>query len=451
MTFKKNIFYSFMAFIFLTGTHAVVAASQQEIDDYKKSWVANALKLQRQIDLDTPFNQAMFLGTHNSENSKSYNIPLVRYVDPNQILSIYEQLELGIRSLEFDVHWTLGKQFEKDILLCHALDNHLGCSVYDRPVIEGLKELQTWLAENPSEIVILYFDRVLDGHEPRLASYLDQYLGRFIYKPSLLRATDQKTCVSLSTQLTKKQILTAGKQLLIVTKHCDGSQPHYEEVDQFPFTWNDYVFAGIGDMPPDSYTLLDTMIDENFLPYPDCNQSTIFSKDPNHLSMWRVFEDRTKLSNAKEETKKILADDMKELLRCRINLPTIDMLTIDDARLPAAVWSWAPDYPIEGQGRCAVYQKNEGIKNRSCEEPASGFACKNAQQFKPLIAKAMWSEGESLCQTFGHDWHFAMPINGYEMVLLKQAMADTSLKTIALAYAMDAHNQWVVTIRNNKE
>src|SRR3990167_11298028 len=89
---------------------------------YASTWIEKALKLQREIDLNAPLNEATFIGTHNSYNSKFYANP-VRYIDPNQLLSITDQLETGIRSLEFDVHWTTNKNLLKDLLLCHAGSN----------------------------------------------------------------------------------------------------------------------------------------------------------------------------------------------------------------------------------------------------------------------------------------------------------------------------------------
>src|SRR5258707_15135322 len=106
--------------------------NSQAVQDFKRSWVAKALMLQRDIDMNVPLNQSTFLATHNSENSISYQIPFVRYIDPNQILSIYDQLEMGIRNIELDVHWYTSINFKKDILLSHALESHLGCSIFDR-------------------------------------------------------------------------------------------------------------------------------------------------------------------------------------------------------------------------------------------------------------------------------------------------------------------------------
>jgi hypothetical protein len=93
----------------------------------KEKWVQEALKLQREIDLYAPLNEATFIGTHNSYNSKSYALRILRYIDPNQLLSINDQLNAGVRSLEFDVHWTRNEYLSKDMLLCHAPASHIGC------------------------------------------------------------------------------------------------------------------------------------------------------------------------------------------------------------------------------------------------------------------------------------------------------------------------------------
>lgn len=429
-------------FLFLLMPFLVYATTQDDIEKFKNSWTAKALKLQRDIDLNAPLNQATFLGTHNSENSASYAIPLVRYVDPNQMLSIYDQLEMGVRSIELDVHWFWGRHGEKDILLCHALDDHLGCSFDDRPVSEGLTEIQNWLAANPNEILILYFDRALDGHEPRLTSYLETYLGSFIFKPSMIRK--DTSCLSLPTTLTKATILNAGKQLLIVTKDCDGSNPAYEEQDQFKLLWNDYVFAGIGSEPPDAYTILDTTIDDDFKPYPECANEPVFTQDPAHDNVWRIFEDRTQLANIGTKTRKIQADDMRELMRCGINMPTLDMLTVDDDRLPAAVWSWATDFPKENQGDCAFYQLNEGIKNTFCSTDFQAFACENQQhQLTLSLHSGFWSDGEARCQLLGNEWHFSMPMNGNRMQVLKEMVASHDLLDVAINYAKNSTGSWV--------
>jgi hypothetical protein len=429
-----------------------MADRNTDIDHYKHSWTAKVSALQRQIDINAPFNQETFIGTHNSFNSASYAIPLIRYVDPNHTLSIYEQLEMGMRSLEFDAHWYLSRHGKKDILLCHGQDNHLGCSVDDRPFAEGLEELRGWLAANPGEIVLLYIDRHADGHEPYLASLLDQYVGSYIYKPDRVRSgADLKSCVSIPNTLTKAELLKSGKQLLVVVKGCDGSNPDYEDQAKYPYIWNDYVFAGIGDIPNHPFTFLDSSLNANFKPYPECGVDMTYNKDVNHTSLWRVLEDRTELSNLAGKGSEIVAADIPELLKCDINWVAMDMLTVDDARLKAIIWSWAPDYP-NGNGECAVYKRDLGIENKACAEMASGYACEQEQThaFRVVANDGAWQQGEKACQALaGEKWHFSMPINAAYMQLMKNSMQDSSLTEIWVNYKLNSQQQWVANNRDN--
>lgn len=416
-----------------------------QIEAFKHSWTAQALKLQNEIDLNTPLDQATIIGTHNSYNSKAYQIPLIRYIDPNHLLSLYNQLEMGVRSLELDAHWTLSTGFQKDILLCHAKANHVGCGVFDRKFPEGLEEIRDWVKANPNIVILIYIERHLDGHEPRLANELEKYLGDYLYRPTQVRShsAEPKSCVAIPSTLTKADILKAGKQIVVVVKGCDGTNPHYEETNTFHEVWNDTVFAGIGDINSKPYTFIDTLIGD-ITPFPDCGKSNEFSSDYKHTSMWRVFEDRTILTDIIHPGKKLLDDDMRQLEQCDINWPTMDMLEIADSRLRAAIWSWAENYPQAGNGNCAMYKSGIGIVNAPCEQTAA-YACQeeNTHEFKAINISGDWKNGETLCQQMAGDtWHFTMPINGTQMRYLKENMATNAINEVWLDYAMNETGQW---------
>src|SRR3990167_1162540 len=416
--------------------------SSEKIDHYV--WLKKALKLQREIDLHAPLNEATFIGTHNSYNSKFYANP-VRYIDPNQLLSITGQLESGVRSIEFDVHWTANNKLVLDLLLCHGNTKHIGCSLFDRHVMDGLKELRDWLRANPNEIVLLYIDRYLDGHEPRLAALLDDYLGNYIYKPAVLRSSHSSAdCLSLPTHLTKADILKAGKQLIIVTKGCDRSNAYYYEQNQFKQIWNDYVFAGIGDIPRKYYTFIDATI-TNFTSYPDCGKSTIFHPDLFHTSVWRIYEDRTLNGSIGHPQKKIHFKIVSELMHCGINWPTMDKVDKNDSRLNATIWSWMPEYPKTGDGHCAIYKIDQGFENIPCEQIKAGYACQEEKthDMKAISIIGTWSSGESTCQLLaGKNWHFAVPINATQLDKLKISMNATLLQTSWLNYVEDEQGSW---------
>lgn len=395
----------------------------------ESTWLTEALKLQRDIDKDVPLKDATFLGTHNSYNSKAYQNLSGRYPDPNHTLSVTEQLNLGIRSIEYDAHWTLGDKFKKEILLCHGTEL-IGCSVFDRKIEEGFIELRDWLHDHPHEVVLLYIENFLDGQEQRLTTALQSYLGDFIYTPTL--ATPNRvsnTCMSMPADISKAQILNAGKQLLIVTKGCTNKSSNGNQNQSFA----DYVFTGIGGIPYFEDTFLDGKIglfDER-----DCG-NIIFSADKNHNSLWRVLEDRTFIGNISGKAKELTAEDMKPLLTCGVNWPTFDMLKPDDERLYAAVWSWAKLYPQPNAGNCAFYKKDEGIENADCDTFSAGFACKNSKTnaIKAISLYGKWNSGESFCQLSGSDWHYMVPVNGKEMAELTASMKSLLLPHVWLNY-----------------
>lgn len=441
---KGYIISSILSFSLVTLTYASTAS---DLEKFKHSWLAQALDLQRKIDMDAPLNKATFLATHNSYNSKAYQKPF-RYLDPNHTLSIYNQLEAGVRSIEIDAHWTLADKFKNEILLCHAKDDHIGCSVFDRKIQEGLQEIRKWLLENPKEIVLLYIERHLNNHEPRMASYLDSILGEFIYKPTQVRDKNDEDhfCVPLPTKLTKSDILKSGKQLIIVVKGCDGGNPDYHERDKYPQIWNDFVFSGIANVPNAHYTFLEEM-PEDFQGYPDCGKSDNFSFDTTHQSMWRIHEDRTFNGSIEHPQKKLDQYVMMEMVRCGINWQTMDMLKVADDRLTAAIWSWAPDYPKADQGNCAIYKrKNAGITNIDCSKTVAAVSCKNekTQEIDIVLRTGNFFDAPSACASKGENWKFFSPINGAEMDTLDEIAQASGGPEVILNYRKNAAGEWIV-------
>lgn len=417
-------------------------AQAATVPEMNRPWLMTALKLQREIDLDVPLNEATFLGTHNSFNSKSYQITLVRYMDPNQTLSIAEQLDAGVRSIELDAHWTLNNKFTYEILLCHGQPTHFGCSIFDRPFGLGLQELRDWLKANPGELVLLYIERHLNGHEAKMAALLHEYLDDYIFKPSTIKNNaDNHECTSLPTNISKADILRTGKQLIIVTKECDRNKTEI----------NDYVFMGIGDIPAYPYTFIDSKLNA-FTNYPDCGKSKIFGPDPNHTSLWRIMEDRTLIGGMAEPQKWLYDQDMHELLHCGINWPTVDMLAAYDSRLFASIWSWAVNYPQPNQGNCAMYKYDEGFKNMPCKKILQAYTCKeaNTHAIKVVSLLGTWGNGEAICQLSGKNWHFSVPINGHQLSSLKDSMKELLVQEVWLNYAIDQQGNWRANPQSTK-
>ena len=172
----------------------------------------------------------------------------------------------------------------------------------------------------------------------------------------------------------------------------------------------------------------------------------MYNMDPLHGSLWRIFENRTKLSNVIDPSRELLAIDIKDALHCDINWLAMDMLTMNDERLKAAIWSWAPSYPLADQGRCAVYKVDEGIKNALCDKVISGFTCEHqsTHQYRTISIKGVWQDGKTLCKrVLGLDWNFSMPVNSSRLHLLKEALDLAALSEVGLITRKMKRN-WLV-------
>lgn len=400
---------------------------------YGSIWSQQALDLQSYIDIDAPLNQATIIGTHNSYNSKAYQIPVLRYVDPNQSLSLFKQLEAGARSIELDAHWFYKKNFKKDILLCHGQSNHAGCSMYDRPFTDGLKEIRDWVVTHPYQLILLYIEKHVDGHENQMANQIESILGPYILKSGRF-AKNYGSCTALPTHLSKRDILNTGKQIIVVTKGCQDNKAE---------PWKDLLFAGIGDILNSPFTFIDMTI-AHFNKYPSCEDHTNFQRDSTHNSLWRVYEDRTQLNSVIHPERKLLNDDMRDLIHCGINWPTVDFLSLNDGRMDAAIWSWSDNYPQQGKGNCA-YLDTSGIKNTDCQQSLMGYVCREegTQNFKLSTKIGKWATGEMACNAFGHNWHFSLAQNGKQAYNLRELIKEKNLATVWLNYSIDQNGEWM--------
>ena len=178
----------------LISTGASAMSAKPPIDpiaDFQNSWAGQALAHQRSLDVNSPIIDNNILGSHNTYNSKAYQTA-IRYIDPQQKHSIYDQLRIGARFIELDAHWTAQTHgnvwtWGPGLLLCHSGigasmgDLHVGCSLTDRFVKDGMAEVTDFLNENPEEVIILYIEDHTDGRHEELLDVLSNTLGSKIY------------------------------------------------------------------------------------------------------------------------------------------------------------------------------------------------------------------------------------------------------------------------------
>ncbi|KAE9595269.1 putative PLC-like phosphodiesterase, TIM beta/alpha-barrel domain-containing protein [Lupinus albus] len=117
-----------------------------------RSSFTNQFKL---INNSLPFNKYGFLTTHNSysiEGVPSYTgVPRITFI--NQADNVTQQLNNGVRALMLDTY-----DFNGDVWLCHSFGGECHDFTAFGPAIDTLKEIETFLLANPSEIVTIILE-----------------------------------------------------------------------------------------------------------------------------------------------------------------------------------------------------------------------------------------------------------------------------------------------------
>ncbi|XP_057531125.1 PI-PLC X domain-containing protein At5g67130-like isoform X1 [Amaranthus tricolor] len=116
-----------------------------------RSTVTNQFKL---VNDSLPFNKYAFLTTHNSFaiRGEPHNIKAPRVTFTNQEDSITQQLHNGVRALMLDTY-----DYKGEIWLCHSLRKCHAYTAFER-AIDTLKEIEAFMASNPSEIITLILE-----------------------------------------------------------------------------------------------------------------------------------------------------------------------------------------------------------------------------------------------------------------------------------------------------
>lgn len=374
---KKNI----------TGIVVVVLLFSVNVygESLNERWVQRVLALQMDLDRTEPLGRSTFLYTHNSYNSAAY-ANAGRYWDPNHQLSITEQLNLGVRALELDVHWTLGAKAKKELLLCHGTSKHLGCSLFDRPLSEALSEIRQWLLlpEHQRQVLMIYLEDAMEGRYGEAIQVIHDSIGEWVYRP--------QRCEPLPLEVTKQALLNQGKRVLLVGGDC-GSP-----------AWSQWVFKGHWPTKNNS-----------FKGFPECTVDGL-SADQVANRLVRIYEDATWLSrHFGSPPPSIDEKRMQAATACGLGLVGVEPLLSDDARLRAAIWSWAEGEPLDNEGKnCAVLNTDGRFQADNCSEYRA-FACRHAQRDHWTISfsKGPWSEGGELCRSeFGEAYQFDVPRSG---------------------------------------
>jgi hypothetical protein len=331
--------------------HRVTQAAR---DAYLQSWVHQTATFQSALGDPLPLTDAQWIGTHNSFNSLSDGLTL-SHLDSNQQLSLTQQLDIDVRSLELDLHWIprLDLLLKRGVTVCHGQgpeQGHIGCTT--EPAFKTvLPRIATWLnaPAHSDEIVLLYLEDNLKNPAAYTSTMqtLDTVLRRpdgssLIYRPDPAERA-ANGCTPLPTDVSRNDVRASGARVVLVGSCAPG--------------WSANVFDWSGSHVESGST-------SGYRPPPACDAT--YGPEVYDDRIVRYFEDTTLVSSLLNPTRSprdpeaLTPQKVQAMTDCGVNLFGFDQLLPEDGRIQATLWSWAPDEPRASAGACTVQRPADG-------------------------------------------------------------------------------------------
>ncbi len=382
------------------------------VREYRESSLHRTLRFQRRLGDTLPLSATEFLGTHNSFNSAGASTTL-SHSDSNQQLSLSQQLDIDIRSVELDVHYIPRAELggASAVTVCHGRgpdEQHVGCT--NEPLLKDvLPEISGWLADadNSDQVLMVYLEDEL-GAVQGYTDTVDQLESAFrrpdgssrIYHP----AATTGTCTNLPLEVSRKQIREAGAQVLLVGNCRAG--------------WKSAVHGWDANHVEGGNTAA-------YKPFPSCDAT--YNRATYTTKLVRYFEDSTAVdtvvnptdTEADHEARALTPERLRSMSDCGVNLYGFDQLLPGDGRLQATAWSWIADAPDPTDGPCAVQRTDGRWITTPCAERRPA-ACLTGTVWS-LTAAVTWDQAAAACAAKGAQTAFATPRSGNENALLRQA------------------------------
>lgn len=410
--------------------------SDARLATFRSSWAFGALARQRALDADVPLTEATIVHTHNSANTSAYdgatgNHATLTNQDPNQAYSLRDQLDMGVRFLELDLHWMpspfgTAATGGRWVTLCHGnsgnpLKVHVGCTT-DRRLEDGLREVRAWMDANPAEVVFLYLENQLDGdalaHETASAILSQELDG-------LVDTHYAQPCAPMDWSRSRTSIAATGARVVLVG-NCGA---------RIGNDWGGLVWERGPRWDesgrPDGYSLTSSA----------CAADRA-ARDGGPVFR-RYFEDQTWVgagagsnpySSSVGSNKRLDATAAAAMARCGVNIAGFDQLLPDDGRLEALVWSWAPGEPVATATSACAFQGTDGrFHDDTCTTPRRVACTSGPGSWAVTPTAVAWSSAASACTTTFPGSTFGVPRNGYRNDQLSAAKPSPSTE-VWLAY-----------------
>ncbi|MBL8221463.1 MAG: hypothetical protein JNL62_19670, partial [Bryobacterales bacterium] len=375
-----------------------------------------------------PINRIPWYSAHNAFSSRRQGFPGDLYA--NQVLSITDQLNAGVRHIEVDPHYYTyaTPPVEHAVRLCHATHTSMCFLTGYGNRLFGfmLAEVRAWLRANPDEVLLIKLNEknintILSLGDNFMYAELETYLGAYAYRPR-----------SFTRWPTVDEIRAAGKQVVLM-QH-DNNVPSVGE----NLVWDAHTYIQENNWPKNQDF-------DNCVSHDGVSQANRGAKE-----WWDVAEGRS-LSNSDngitEGTGLLVEGTLRRAVNCGASILGVDFIhslnsapvgnrpNNFDRRLQSTIWSWAEDdYGVNGP---AFLNPNTRRWHSASAGLLKPFACarkrsigdpNDVRDWRITAATGAWnlSFGNAMCAAeFGTDFEFAHPRNGFQ----NRQLADLAYNT----------------------
>jgi len=394
-------------------------------------WAKRALHIQANLDNRAPLARTTWVGTHNSfANPKDDSL-----LDYNQPMSLRAQFNAGAREVVFDIHYE-----GNAIRLCHNNTKYRLCwngSTGNRKFYRGLDDIKGWIRDgNSDQVVLLKLSLANSARRNinKVENKIDGHVRDYVYRPDLTSYhgdLDSSTgCTQLDvTKLSKRDVLSAGKNIIIFTSESCISDSGF----------NDVVFyAGEAVNTKEIADL----------------QST----EDKDVVLYRVKDGNTHLGIlGSSGALKLGEKSVDDWLDAGLNIfemygfnATAVAWKVRNANSPLAkhlVWSWNKGQPNnrsnEGNNEnCAMVSKNSGFNDAQCSGSRK-FACYHRSDgWKITSSAGPWKHGFGKCLAANAPFH--APINKPELNALQAKLERKGVDNVWINYTdLVIEGEWI--------
>ncbi|TMW64363.1 hypothetical protein Poli38472_012985 [Pythium oligandrum] len=415
------------------------------------SWESQALKYQRKLAYDGPMCYAQIPATHNSainlaEGFGNRDQLMNANLNPkkaysymktnNHVLSLTDQLNIGVRFLEIDVHYFLGElrtahcgnlgsnsiealygAFKEQLVDYGDIvwtPNLLGCfpslsgiaAKEQRTFRDAMNEILAWTTkdEPKDELVTIYLDTGGDIGDRKKFPDVDKAL-KDVFGDLLVPLSDVNAVAAAGWQgsnATLQNFIDSGRRVLVL-----GNQK-----TDVAFRLKDFCKG---------HEVLETKFIDSL---PDAsrtiNGKKIYSSDyflRSYQSNLRYISLNEGGLISHELPTQLDADHVYNFVRWNLNLVATDGL--DAATMRSHIWSWAKDEPRDTSENSTVFIQSDGRWRSNTTGSKTRKACWNASKLK-------WSI-ETYDTECGADFSFVAPRDPYQNHLLQQEILAQKL------------------------